>query len=59
MTMGEQELKKELAELRQEVFRLKEEFDDHILTDEERTLVDEYLEAKKRGKLLTHKDVFG
>lgn len=52
-------IKKEVETLRSEMSNLKEAFDDHILIEEEKEMIDEAAKAKKQGKLFTSKEVFG
>lgn len=52
-------IKKKVETLRSEMSSLKEAFEDHILTEEEKEMIDSAAKAKKESKLFTSKEVFG
>ena len=52
-------VKKEVKELKVEMVSLKEAFEDHILTEDEKKMIDNTIKTKKEGKLSTHKQLFG
>jgi len=49
----------ELGRIRKTLAELKEEFEGHILSEEEKARIDAALEDKKKGRLLGAKEVFG
>jgi len=51
-------LKQEVNQLTITVNILKQNFEDHFLTEEEKGLIDEAIEEKNQGKLLEVSDVF-
>ena len=53
------QLKESMSEMKGELRILKEKFNDFYLSEKDRKALKETLELKKKGKLLTHKEVFG
>ena len=51
-------LEQRLDKINLDIISLKEKFEDHFLTDEERILIDEALEEKKKGELVSGVDFF-
>jgi len=52
-------LKRTVSKLESEFSALKERFTDHLLTEEEKQMIDEAMQEKKEGKLLSSTEIFG
>ncbi|MFH1721748.1 MAG: hypothetical protein ABH950_03990 [Candidatus Altiarchaeota archaeon] len=52
-------LRKTMVSLKEEVDYLREEIEDAQLSEEEKKLVDQTLDDRKRNKLLSSKEIFG
>ena len=58
--MGKLEnMERNITSLKNEVDYIREHIEDSKLTEEEKKLLDEALEDRKKGKLLSSKEVFG
>jgi len=53
------EIKKVVVNMKEEIDFIKEQIEDRTLSEDDKKALDETLDAEKKGKLFSHRDVFG